>query len=51
MIKLINGRLWYCCPMCSKKLFPISPDASCRGLYTKCRGCGWEGEVIIDKGA
>lgn len=50
MIKSINGRTWFCCPACGKKLHPVAPGA--RGVWTKCRGklpsgerCGWTGEV------
>lgn len=53
MIKKIGEKLWYCCPNCGQKLFPVSPDARCQGLYFRCKqkSCGWEGEVIIKKGA
>lgn len=53
MIKSINGRTWFCCPACGKKLHPVAPGA--RGVWTKCRGklpsgerCGWTGEVRAD---
>ncbi len=53
MVKLIGGKLWYCCPRCGKKLHPVSADAICHGIRTQCRQCGWEGpmEITNDKGA
>lgn len=53
MVKLINGRLWYCCPACGQKLHQIAANAVCIGVTTHCRRCGWEGEMNIEakKGA
>lgn len=43
MIK--NG--WYCCPYCSKKLFPVEPDTTAHNLPHKCRACRHELKVNI----
>lgn len=53
MIKQINGRLWFCCPVCGKKLHPLAPGAICSGVFTQCRKCKWEGpmEIKQKKGA
>lgn len=51
MVKEIGGKLWYCCPKCGKKLFNISTNAVCNGLFVKCRQCGAVEEVIIKGGA
>lgn len=55
MTKKIQGKLWYCCPKCGKKLFPLQPGAVCRGVMTTCRGrfpdgtpCRWSGEIVVD---
>lgn len=54
MVKTIDGKNWFCCPVCGKKLFILYPGAVCRGVQAKCRGklpsggkCTWEGEVKI----
>nr|DAI49748.1 MAG TPA: cysteine-rich protein [Caudoviricetes sp.] len=47
MIKLINGCLWFCCPLCGQKLHKIAPDAVCSGVTTHCKRCRWEGEINI----
>lgn len=55
MIKEINGRWWYCCPLCGKKLLPLQYGAECHGVLTQCRErrmdgirCGWKGEIIVE---
>lgn len=54
MIKSINGRTWFCCPACGKKLHPVKPDA--RGVYAVCKQkrkdgsrCNWSGEIRWEK--
>lgn len=47
MIHLFDGRLWYCCPHCGKKFFPIAPDASCHGIFVTCKQCKMVFEVRI----
>jgi len=58
MIKKIKGQLWFCCPKCGKRIFPVQPGAVCKGILWKCKGkfpdgtsCGWSGEISIEKGA
>lgn len=51
MIKNVNGVMWYCCPECGKRLFVVSRGAECHGIITKCKKCGWIGEIKIQKGA
>lgn len=51
MEKVIYGRLWYCCDRCGKKLFPIANDAQCKGVFMRCRQCGREWEIVINRGA
>ena len=53
MVKLIKGRLWYCCPKCGQKLHPITATANCHGVTTFCKKCNWEGpmEIKSEKGA
>lgn len=50
MVKSYNGKAWFCCPQCGKKIHPVKPGA--RGVLVKCsqrltdgRKCGWEGEI------
>lgn len=59
MVKEIDGRWWYCCPRCGKKLHPPPPQAGavCRGVLARCRGirrdgsrCGWAGEIVVELG-
>lgn len=47
MIHLFNGKLWYCCPHCGKKFFPVSPDAACHGIFVTCKQCKRVFEVKI----
>ena len=47
MIHLIDGKLWYCCPHCGKKFFPIAPDADCHGIFVTCKQCKRVFEVRI----
>lgn len=49
MIRIINGRRWYCCPECGQKLHILAPGALCIGVVTRCRRCRWEGEMNIQK--
>lgn len=55
MIKKIDGRTWYCCPKCGKKIHPVSPGA--RGVWVTCPGkradgtrCTWAGEIKYTTG-
>ena len=57
MVKEVDGRWWYCCPRCGKKLTPLQVGAVCRGVLARCRGvrrdgsrCGWEGEMVVEPG-
>ena len=49
MIKTINGKTWFCCPECGKKIHPVKPGAC--GVLVKCTGknngkrCDWYGEI------
>ena len=47
VVRLINGQLWYCCPVCGQKLHKLTPDAICSGVMTFCRRCKWEGVMNI----
>lgn len=49
MVKEINGRRWFCCPRCGKKLNPLQAGAVCRGVLAQCRErrCGWAGEMVV----
>lgn len=53
VVKLLNGQLWYCCPVCGQKLHKLAPDAVCNGVTTFCKRCKWEGvmEIKSRKGA
>lgn len=49
MLKEINGKVWFCCPKCGKKIHPVSPGA--RGVFVVCKQrrcdgtrCNWRGE-------
>lgn len=48
MVKLIQGRAWYCCPVCKQKLFPVKDGATCKGVFAPCKRCGSTREVIIN---
>lgn len=48
MVKLIQGRAWYCCPVCNKKMFTVKDGATCRGIMLACKQCGSTREVIIN---
>lgn len=50
MLKIINGKTWFCCPKCGKKIHPVDPGA--RGVLVVCKGkrpdgtrCNWAGEI------
>lgn len=50
MIKTINGKTWFCCPQCGKKIHPVKPGA--QGVLVACKGkrpdgtrCNWAGEI------
>nr|DAI30389.1 MAG TPA: cysteine-rich protein [Caudoviricetes sp.] len=52
-LRYIDGRVWFCCPKCGKKLHPVAPGA--RGVFAKCGGrtqtgarCTWSGEIEWD---
>lgn len=54
MLKQISGRVWFCCPLCGKKIHPVKPGA--RGVYAKCKGktetglpCNWSGEITYNE--
>lgn len=56
MLKEINGKVWFCCPQCGKKIHPVAPGA--RGVFVVCkqrRGdgtrCNWRGECKWPNGA
>lgn len=53
MVRLIGGRLWFCCPHCGQKLHPVSANASCHGVTTYCKKCKKEVplEISNNKGA
>lgn len=53
MLKRQNGKTWFCCPNCGKKIHPVKPGA--RGVLVKCNQkradgekCGWEGEIRFE---
>ena len=55
MIKEINGKTWFCCPDCGKKIHPVKPGA--RGVYVMCKQkrqdgtrCNWSGEIKYKSG-
>ena len=50
MVKVIQGRAWYLCPVCQRKLFIVKDGAVCRGVMMMCRQCGETHEVIINYG-
>lgn len=50
VVRLIGGRLWYCCPVCGQKLHKLTPDAMCSGVITFCKKCKWEGVMNIRDG-
>ena len=35
MLKEINGKVWFCCPQCGKKIHPVAPGA--RGVFVVCK--------------
>ena len=50
MIKEINGKTWFCCPVCGQKIHPVRPGA--QGVFAMCKGkkpdggrCNWAGEI------
>lgn len=50
MVKESNGKTWFCCPKCGKKIHPVAPGAC--GVFVVCRQrrkdgkrCGWSGEI------
>lgn len=54
MLREINGKVWFCCPQCGKKIHPVKPDA--RGVYAVCKQkrkdgsrCNWSGEIRWEK--
>ena len=47
VVRLINGQLWFCCPVCGQKLHKLTPDAVCSGVITFCKKCKWEGVMNI----
>lgn len=54
MIQHIDGRAWFCCPVCGQKIHPVLPGA--RGVLAQCKGrmpdgsrCRWTGEIRYDK--
>ena len=56
MLREINGKVWFCCPQCGKKIHPVVPGA--RGVFVVCkqrRGdgtrCNWRGECKWPNGA
>lgn len=54
MIRDINGKTWFCCPVCGQKIHPVKPGA--QGVFAMCKGkkpdggrCDWAGEIRWDK--
>ena len=47
MIKIINGRFWYCCPHCGKALFPVRTDTKIAHMPFRCKACKNDIEVNI----
>lgn len=54
MVKEINGKDWFCCPRCGKKIHPVKPGAC--GVFVVCkqkradgRRCNWAGEITYSK--
>ncbi len=54
MLKEINGKVWFCCPQCGKKIHPVAPGAG--GVYVVCKQrrddgkrCSWRGECCWPK--
>lgn len=47
MIRTIEGRKWYCCPHCGKKLFLVADDTVVRRLRYQCKICKHTFEVNI----
>lgn len=50
MVRRIQGRNWFCCPECGRKIHPVALGA--RGVFVTCKGkrpdgkkCGWSGEI------
>ena len=50
MVKVIQGRAWYLCPVCQRKLFIVKDGAVCRGVMMMCKQCRETHEVIINYG-
>ena len=55
MIKEINGKTWFCCPVCGQKIHPVKLGA--QGVFAMCKGkkpdggrCDWAGEIRWDDG-
>ena len=46
MLKEINGKVWFCCPQCGKKIHPVAPGARADG-----KRCNWRGECKWPKDA
>lgn len=38
--KRIQGRVWYCCPWCKRRQWPLTPGARMSGLIWRCTACG-----------
>ena len=56
MLKEINGKVWFCCPKCGKKIHPVAPGA--HGVFVVCKQrradgtrCNWRGECSWPKDA
>ena len=42
-----NG--WFCCPVCHKRLFPVTSETRVRRLPYKCKACRTKIEVNIEE--
>lgn len=50
MLNRIQGRVWFCCPVCGQKLLQVVDfDASCHGLEGVCKKCKCEYPLTVDK--
>ena len=43
-------RKWVICPKCGQRFATVNEYAVCRGLYSKCKKCGREFEVVVADG-
>lgn len=41
---------WFICKRCQKKLLLFNDNANSRGIFIKCKKCGYENEIKIKDG-